>query len=689
MNIIQRVRLWLAKALYDLHPGLQYRIPIISAAGQGNAQPVDYLSAAMWHQANVWVRRSVNIVAQTIAPLPLQVLNTRTKKRVDEHPVLSLFRYVNPVDDSINLWQQWATDMLLAGEAGFEFVRRGRGQYAEVWARQPQTIYIRLADGTARRYGGLLGYRVVDGLGEPYLLAPDELCFFKFYNPLNQYRGLSPVSAIRMGIEIDEFSRAWSRQFFKRSARPDLAIVAPQGITTTEREEIEARFAARFAGVENAHGVVALEEGIMDVRPIDYPPVDTQWLEQRKFSRSEILSMYGVPEEIAGIGRDTYENFGMALKVLYVLTIMPLCDSRDAQLTEFLVGTGALREYERLVTDYSGVQVLQENQTQQIEDARGLWEMGVAANVAFETVGLNLRVAGGDVGYLPYSVQPVGTARPAQAQRGLRHKAAIPFGSEQHVRIMRRKEARLSGWEGAFSARLRGAFDAQRDALLARLRELAAIGRDGTPVTKAPNLSGLVNLDAEMRAWKAEFEPLFADAVQQTGLDALDELGLDINFDLDRPEVRAEIEGVLQNFAMKVNDDTYTQLNALFKQAELDGAGIEELMKRIAGYFADRSEDWQLERIARTVSTSLNNAGDEHAWKQSNGLVIGTQWLAALDARTRDAHRQAHGQIRPLGVPFEVGGELLLYPGDVNGSAGNVINCRCSRAAVLVGEALQ
>jgi hypothetical protein len=32
---------------------------------------------------------------------------------------------------------------------------------------------------------------------------------------------------------------------------------------------------------------------------------------------------------------------------------------------------------------------------------------------------------------------------------------------------------------------------------------------------------------------------------------------------------------------------------------------------------------------------------------------------------------------------FEVGGEMLMYPGDPAGSAGNVINCRCAISHVV------
>lgn len=59
-------------------------------------------------------------------------------------------------------------------------------------------------------------------------------------------------------------------------------------------------------------------------------------------------------------------------------------------------------------------------------------------------------------------------------------------------------------------------------------------------------------------------------------------------------------------------------------------------------------------------------------------IILYKEWVATNDSRTRPAHRMASGQIVPRTQPFVVDGEMMNYPGDPNGSAGNVINCRCT-----------
>ena len=101
---------------------------------------------------------------------------------------------------------------------------------------------------------------------------------------------------------------------------------------------------------------------------------------------------------------------------------------------------------------------------------------------------------------------------------------------------------------------------------------------------------------------------------------------------------------------------------------------------------------WQALRIARTETTAASNYAATVSSSVS-GVLMDKVWVSALDARTRQApdSRFDHyhmNQIRVhLDKPFNVSGEKLMFPGDPNGSGGNVINCRCSVAQVVRRDA--
>ena len=59
---------------------------------------------------------------------------------------------------------------------------------------------------------------------------------------------------------------------------------------------------------------------------------------------------------------------------------------------------------------------------------------------------------------------------------------------------------------------------------------------------------------------------------------------------------------------------------------------------------------------------------------RQKGADIVKQWDSTLDSRTRESHQKLDGEVVGVNDRFSNG---LLYPGDSNGTAGEVINCRC------------
>ena len=81
--------------------------------------------------------------------------------------------------------------------------------------------------------------------------------------------------------------------------------------------------------------------------------------------------------------------------------------------------------------------------------------------------------------------------------------------------------------------------------------------------------------------------------------------------------------------------------------------------------------------MAATESNAIMCYGEiADAIKQ--GMTMKT-WRTIIDGRERDAHHEVNGTTIPITEPFEVGGELLMYPLDdsLGASADNIANCRC------------
>lgn len=82
-------------------------------------------------------------------------------------------------------------------------------------------------------------------------------------------------------------------------------------------------------------------------------------------------------------------------------------------------------------------------------------------------------------------------------------------------------------------------------------------------------------------------------------------------------------------------------------------------------------------RIARTEGHRIQvQSGMDACYKaKEKGADVVKQWDSTLDSRTRSSHKRVDGEIRELDEEFSNG---LMFPGDPDGKAEEVINCRCA-----------
>lgn len=121
-------------------------------------------------------------------------------------------------------------------------------------------------------------------------------------------------------------------------------------------------------------------------------------------------------------------------------------------------------------------------------------------------------------------------------------------------------------------------------------------------------------------------------------------------------------------------------LQRFMQDPEFMSLGAEQRGRILRSRFNKLSK-YQAERIVRTEATYAANLGAERSALDmfgSDGLQ--KEWLTSIDGRERASHRSTNGQIVDMDKPFNVGGELLMMPGDPRGSARNVVNCRCAVA---------
>lgn len=139
-----------------------------------------------------------------------------------------------------------------------------------------------------------------------------------------------------------------------------------------------------------------------------------------------------------------------------------------------------------------------------------------------------------------------------------------------------------------------------------------------------------------------------------------------------------------ERIADDIAETTKRQIAQQVAMGRREGLGTTAIARRVRDRIGGLSS-LRAAVIARTETHNAANFGQIEAIKDT-GLPARKEWISASDDRTRDDefnHVSADGQMVGLDESFSVSGESLAYPGDPDGSAGNVINCRCATGFVV------
>jgi uncharacterized protein with gpF-like domain len=139
----------------------------------------------------------------------------------------------------------------------------------------------------------------------------------------------------------------------------------------------------------------------------------------------------------------------------------------------------------------------------------------------------------------------------------------------------------------------------------------------------------------------------------------------------------------VRNLLVRIPDETANLVFAEINDGVNAGEDVEQLAARVDRVLSyTGSERWpgRARTIAATETTRAYGAATMAAGMEQarvTGKVLTKTWRTSHDERVRSAHSAADGQTVPVWMPFQVGGEMLQFPGDPSGSPDNVINCRC------------
>jgi HK97 family phage portal protein len=253
----------------------------------------------------------VRLLAESIAALPLHLYRVTddngNKEKARDHPLYKiLYRQPNPEMTSFVFWETLMTHLLLWGNAYAQIVRDGKNTVLGLYPLLPENVEVD-RDESGELYYIYHAYtdEVPGEQNKDIYFRRDEI----FHVPglgFNGLIGFSPIAMMKNSLGTSIAVDRYGSSFFKNGAQPSGVLEHPGVIKDPNR--VRDNWEAAYGGAANAHRVAVLEEG-MTYKPISLPPEDSQFLETKQFSVTEICRIFRVPPHlVADLSRATFSN---------------------------------------------------------------------------------------------------------------------------------------------------------------------------------------------------------------------------------------------------------------------------------------------------------------------------------------------------------------------------------------------
>jgi HK97 family phage portal protein len=346
-------------------------------------------------------------IAGTIASLPLITYREgeKGKKRDLKHPLYSILHHrPNPEQTRMQMWEALMAHLLLWGNCYCHIQQDLMGRPIALWPLDPSRMEVKRPDTN----GPLVyQYRMTDS-SEPVNFPPWEILHIAGLG-FNGTIGYSVISLAREGIATGLAYEEYSARFFSNNATPSGIIEIDGLVDDKQRKVIREDWYAAYGGVSKSQLIGIMAQG-MKFKPVSISQVDSQFLESRKFSVTEVCRWFNIaPHMIFDLERSTNNNIEQQSLEAVIYTFRPWCVRIEQAIQNKLIIEDDVTVEHRL---------------------EGLLRGDTAARTAFYTAGIqngwlcpndireleNLElIEGGDTYLRPLNMIPLGQDAPVES----------------------------------------------------------------------------------------------------------------------------------------------------------------------------------------------------------------------------------------------------------------------------------
>ncbi|MFC9089002.1 phage portal protein [Nocardiopsis dassonvillei] len=358
------------------------------------------------------VYSAVSLRARLVSSLKLNLYSGHDAQKtlVTKGPVVDLLRHVNPFWTWRRLMRMDEMCMGIWGQT-FWAVEKGRdGTPEHIWWMKPSRV--RPVPDEKDYLKGFL-YEPIAG-GPLIRFDPDEVIWFRYPNPLDEFSPMSPLAAARLAADTASSMMKANQSLFTNGLNLG-GIIIPSNdkstFTAEQAKELGQMLDTRFRGADKAHRWLVMRFEAQ-LKGLDLTPKDAEFLGGLNLTLRQVANSYGIPTPLLNdMEHATLANLRELDQTLWSHSLQPDCDLKADEIEEQLLPMfGAQRGFksvDHVAWDYDAVPALQEAKGEVWDRDRQAIEAGaLTVNEWRERNGLP-RVAWGDVWWGAVNKHPV------------------------------------------------------------------------------------------------------------------------------------------------------------------------------------------------------------------------------------------------------------------------------------------
>lgn len=279
----------------------------------------------------------VRVLAESMGMLPCRLLKQSGRVRLPAtahrlYPLITMAP--NSYMTAQEFWEMLVACLCLRGNF-YAYKVMALGNVVELLPLNPDIVTPKLKDDWTVEY-------TVDFKSGTKVLTQDEIWHVRLFT-LDGLNGLNPIAYARQALGLGQAMDAHAAKLFTNGAVASGVLSTDSTLTPEAYERLKDEFQGEHMGTANAYKPMILEQGL-SWKPISLNAKDTQFIESKKLTETQICGLFRVPPHLVAsmekMTLNNIEHMGMSFVNYSLVPIMTRIEHR--------IQVGLLNEKDRL-----------------------------------------------------------------------------------------------------------------------------------------------------------------------------------------------------------------------------------------------------------------------------------------------------------------------------------------------------